>query len=57
MQVGDVAPEFALKDQGGKTVKLSQFKGKKVRLCPCVWCASANKLLASDAGSPGFINT
>lgn len=28
-QVGDVAPDFALKDQNGKTVKLSQFKGKK----------------------------
>lgn len=28
-QVGDVAPDFALKDQNGKVVKLSQFKGKK----------------------------
>lgn len=29
VKVGDVAPDFALKDQTGKIVKLSQFKGKK----------------------------
>lgn len=28
-QVGDVAPDFQLKDQNGKLVKLSSFKGKK----------------------------
>lgn len=30
LKVGDKAPAFALKDQNGKTVKLSDFKGKKV---------------------------
>ena len=29
VKVGDVAPDFALKDQSGKVVKLSSFKGKK----------------------------
>jgi peroxiredoxin len=37
--VGVKAPEFALKDQNGKTVKLSAFKGKKVLLSfkPLAW--------------------
>ena len=30
--VGDKAPAFSLEDQAGKTVKLSDFKGKKVVL-------------------------
>ena len=30
LTVGDKAPAFTLKDQDGKTVKLSQFKGKNV---------------------------
>jgi peroxiredoxin Q/BCP len=30
--VGDKAPAFTLEDQSGKTVKLSDFKGKKVVL-------------------------
>jgi len=29
---GDKAPSFSLKDQDGKTVKLSDFKGSKVLL-------------------------
>jgi cytochrome oxidase Cu insertion factor (SCO1/SenC/PrrC family) len=29
LKVGDVAPEFTLTDTTGKTVKLSDFKGKK----------------------------
>src|ERR1043165_114738 len=32
LQVGDVAPEFTTKDQDGNTVRLSDFKGKKVVL-------------------------
>ena len=31
-QVGDIAPEFISKDQDGKEIKLSDFKGKKVIL-------------------------
>ena len=32
LDVGDKAPQFALKDADGKSVKLSDFKGKKVVL-------------------------
>ena len=32
LKVGDKAPDFELKDQDGKAVKLSGFKGKKVIL-------------------------
>jgi peroxiredoxin Q/BCP len=32
LDVGDKAPAFSLEDQSGKTVKLSDFKGKKVVL-------------------------
>jgi thioredoxin-dependent peroxiredoxin len=30
LKAGDPAPDFALEDQHGKTVKLSDFRGKKV---------------------------
>ena len=30
LQVGDLAPDFALSDQEGRTVRLSDFRGKKV---------------------------
>jgi peroxiredoxin Q/BCP len=30
LKAGDPAPDFALEDQNGKTVKLSDFRGKKV---------------------------
>lgn len=29
LKVGDSAPEFALQDQKGNTVRLSDFRGKK----------------------------
>ena len=29
LKVGDIAPDFKLKDTDGKDVKLSDFKGKK----------------------------
>lgn len=32
LKEGDVAPAFALKDQAGKTVRLSDFKGRRVLL-------------------------
>jgi peroxiredoxin Q/BCP len=32
LNVGDIAPDFAVNDQSGKQVKLSDFKGKKVVL-------------------------
>ena len=39
IKVGSKAPDFALKDQGGKTVKLSDLVGKKVLLSfrPLAW--------------------
>ncbi len=32
LKTGDAAPAFALKDQAGKTVKLADFKGRKLLL-------------------------
>ena len=32
LKPGDIAPDFALKDQDGKTVRLSDFKGGKLLL-------------------------
>ena len=29
IKVGDTAPDFAMRDQNGKQVKLSDFRGKK----------------------------
>jgi len=39
--VGSKAPDFTLKDQNGKSVKLSRFRGKKVILSfrPLAWTA------------------
>ena len=41
IDIGSIAPDFTLKDQNGKTVKLSGFKGKKVLLSfrPLAWTA------------------
>ncbi len=32
LRAGDKAPDFRLEDQNGKTVKLSDFKGRKLLL-------------------------
>ena len=39
IEIGGKAPDFALKDQNGKMVRLSAFKGKKVLLSfrPLAW--------------------
>ena len=39
IKVGVKVPDFTLKDQSGKTVKLSSLKGKKVLLSfrPLAW--------------------
>ena len=41
ISVGSKAPVFTLKDQNGKTVRLSGFKGRKVLLSfrPLAWTA------------------
>ena len=41
IEVGSAAPEFSLKDQNGKTVRLTSFKGRKVLLSfrPLAWTA------------------
>jgi peroxiredoxin len=40
-KIGDVAPDFSLKDAKGRTVSLSQYRGKRVLLnfyCGCSFC-------------------
>ena len=53
IEIGTKAPDFSLKDQNGKTVKLSSFKGKKVLLSfrPLAWtpvCHDQMRLLESN---------
>jgi peroxiredoxin len=45
IEVGSKAPDFSLKDQNGKIVKLSSFIGKKVLLSfrPLAWTAVCNE--------------
>lgn len=49
IKVGDKAPDFALKDQNGKTVKLSSLAGKKVLLSfrPLAWTAVCHDQMIS----------
>ena len=49
IKVGTKAPEFALKDQNGKTVKLSGLAGKKVVLSfrPLAWTAVCHDQMKS----------
>jgi peroxiredoxin len=39
IEVGSRAPDFTLKDQNGKTVKISSLKGKRILLSfrPLAW--------------------
>ncbi len=53
IEAGSKAPDFSLKDQNGKTVKLSGFKGKKVLLSfrPMAWtsiCHDQMRLLEEN---------
>src|SRR6202161_2894194 len=53
IQVGSPAPDFALKDQSQKEVKLSDFKGKKVVIVfyPLDWspvCTNEHACLVQD---------
>jgi peroxiredoxin len=60
--VGSKAPDFILKDQDGKQVKLSELKGKKVLLSfhPLAWtwvCAEQMKSLEANYERLGKLNT
>src|SRR5207249_10270430 len=54
IKVGDPAPDFTLKDQDQKDVKLSDFRGKKnvvLAFYPLDWspvCTGENKCLTDD---------
>ncbi len=54
IKVGDTAPDFSLKDQDQKDVKLSDFRGKKnvvLAFYPLDWspvCTNENKCLTDD---------
>ena len=54
VKVGDTAPDFSLKDQDQKDVKLSDFRGKKnvvLAFYPLDWspvCTNENKCLTDD---------
>ena len=54
VKVGDAAPDFVLKDQDQKEVKLSEFKGKKnivLAFYPFDWspvCQNENKCFTDD---------
>ncbi len=49
IEIGSKAPDFVLKDQNGKPVKLSSFKGKKVLLSfrPLAWTAVCHDQMRS----------
>ena len=62
LRAGKIAPDFVLKDQDGKEVRLSDFKGKKVLLSfhPLAWtkvCAEQMKSLEQQAGTFAGLNT
>jgi peroxiredoxin len=48
-KIGEAAPDFALKDHNGNTVKLSELKGKKVLLSfhPLAWTEVCAKQMQS----------
>jgi peroxiredoxin len=61
-KIGDQAQDFTLKDQDGKEVRLSEFRGKKVLLSfhPLAWtkvCAEQMKSLEQKADDFKSLNT
>ncbi len=62
LKVGDQAPDFVLKDQGDKDVRLSSFQGKKVLLSfhPLAWtpvCARQMRSLEKHSEAFKALNT
>jgi len=49
IEIGSKAPDFVLKDQNGKTVRLSSFKGRRVLLAfrPLAWTAVCHDQMRS----------
>jgi peroxiredoxin len=49
LKIGDMAPDFVLKDQNGKELKLSDFRGKKVLLSfhPLAWTRVCSQQMQS----------
>jgi peroxiredoxin len=58
IKVGTKAPDFALKDQNGKTVKLSGLAGKKVLLSfrPLAWTAVCHDQMKSLEDNHGHFD-
>ena len=62
LKVGEIAPDFVLKDQEGKEFKLSQFRGKRMLLSfhPLAWtgvCAKQMESLEENADTFASLNT
>src|SRR5437879_10089294 len=63
IKVGDIAPDFTLKDQDQKEVSLSSFRGKKnvvLAFYPLDWspvCTGENKYLTEDFPKFDGLNT
>ena len=62
INIGDKAPDFVLKDQNGKNVKLSSLKGKRVLLSfkPLAWtavCHDQIRLLEANYNRFNELNT
>jgi len=62
MKLGDVAPDFTLKDQNGKEFRLSAAKGKRVLLSfhPLAWtkvCADQMRSLEENMQTFDSLNT
>ena len=62
IKVGDIAPDFSLKDQNGKDFTLSALKGKRILLSfhPLAWtgvCASQMASLEKNYSAFSSLNT
>jgi peroxiredoxin len=62
LKVGEVAPDFTMKDQEGKEFKLSEFRGKRVLLSfhPMAWtgvCAKQMQALEANYQAFKALNT
>jgi len=62
MKVGDMAPDFSLKDNRGNEVRLADYKGKRVLLSwhPLAWtgvCAAQMKSLEENKAAFAELNT